>query len=177
MSEASTAIKRGSVRGDGMVFWQYHPDYPDGERWVSADVFEKKKASHRENKRRSYRSNPALFCAKEKSRRNAKCPIARRDYSLKSRFGIGVSEYADMFSAQGGVCAICSEPETMIRCGSAVPLSVDHCHETGAVRGLLCSKCNMAIGHLNDNPFLARAAADYLESAKSRAPISLTPPK
>jgi len=44
-----------------------------------------------------------------------------------------------------------------------LPLSVDHCHATGRIRGLLCAKCNQAIGLMKDNPIFLRRAADYVE--------------
>ncbi len=69
-----------------------------------------------------------------------------------------------MFVAQGGVCAICEQPETAQRSGRAKWLAVDHDHGTGAVRGLLCSNCNPMLGYAKDDPALLRAAASYLES-------------
>lgn len=62
-----------------------------------------------------------------------------------------------MEKAQGGVCKICRRPETQRK-----RLAVDHCHTTGAVRGLLCITCNAEIGHLLDDPEIIRRAADYV---------------
>jgi hypothetical protein len=59
---------------------------------------------------------------------------------------------------QGGVCAICEQP-----CRTGKRLAVDHDHQTGHVRGLLCRTCNSGIGLLNDDPDLLRKAADYIE--------------
>lgn len=61
-----------------------------------------------------------------------------------------------MLEAQGGVCAICRRPS------DPAPLHVDHDHRTGAIRGLLCSPCNTAIGLLGDDPDRMMAAAAYL---------------
>ena len=77
---------------------------------------------------------------------------------LMSRFGLTVDAYDAMVNVQGGVCAICRE-----QCASGMRLSVDHDHMTGEVRGLLCKICNVAIGHLKDDPELLRRAAEYLE--------------
>lgn len=63
-----------------------------------------------------------------------------------------------MVTAQGGVCAICEQPEPKKR------LAVDHDHTTGAVRALLCSKCNVALGLMSDDPARLRVAAHYLET-------------
>lgn len=70
------------------------------------------------------------------------------------RYGITKEEYDRMYEMQDGDCLICGERE-----GTCV----DHNHETGEVRGLLCSQCNTAIGQLKDNPDIMRAAADYVE--------------
>ncbi len=80
-----------------------------------------------------------------------------------NRFGITVEEYDDMLEAQGGVCVICRCPEKHKRNGKVIRLAVDHDEETGAVRALLCSWCNTAIGGLRHDPELCRAAAQYLE--------------
>jgi len=69
-----------------------------------------------------------------------------------------------MWDAQGGVCAVCRLPETqMSRNGVVKSLSVDHNHDTGDVRALLCQTCNTGIGNLKDNPELMRRAAEYIE--------------
>lgn len=74
--------------------------------------------------------------------------------------GITVDQYDDMLSAQGGRCAICGTDDP----GRGHPsFCVDHDHVSGAVRGLLCYGCNIALGHFADDPTRLRAAADYLE--------------
>jgi hypothetical protein len=77
-------------------------------------------------------------------------------------------DYTAVLAEQGGVCAICKKPETNRSNGpNPKRLSVDHCHETGKARGLLCNNCNRAIGLLGDAPDLLRAAAEYLERVVS----------
>lgn len=66
-----------------------------------------------------------------------------------------------MLAAQGGVCAICGETNA-----SGRDLSVDHDHETGEIRQLLCSNCNTGIGLLKDNPELLIKASAYLMKHK-----------
>ncbi len=93
-------------------------------------------------------------------------PGYRRNLFLKRRYGISLDEYKMMLLSQGGMCAICRNPETTVhKSGTPHTLNVDHCHETGRVRGLLCSLCNTAIGKMHDDPSRLRAAAMYLESA------------
>lgn len=63
-----------------------------------------------------------------------------------------------------GVCAICGKPETHGNGKSSIKLlAVDHCHTTGKIRGLLCHKCNLGIGHLDDSIDRLEAAINYLE--------------
>ncbi|MFI9235766.1 endonuclease VII domain-containing protein [Streptomyces sp. NPDC053079] len=91
--------------------------------------------------------------------------LRRQRWNLQNTYGITLDKYNAMLSSQGGVCAICEqdEPNTHGRTGRKFSLSVDHCHDTGRVRGLLCQKCNRAVGLLNDNVDLLRKAIDYLE--------------
>lgn len=85
----------------------------------------------------------------------------QRDNTLKSKYGITIDDYERMFESQNGVCLICGKPPT----GNTTTkmLAVDHCHKTGLVRGLLCHKHNSAIGLLDDDIELVRAALRYLE--------------
>lgn len=88
----------------------------------------------------------------------------RLDSHLRRTFGIGVSDYLDMLEAQGGFCASCGEPPHPPEGkGRHTRLDVDHCHETGKVRGLLCNRCNRMAGMAHDHPAVLRQLADYLE--------------
>lgn len=89
----------------------------------------------------------------------------QRKRNLRVLYGITSDDYADMLDAQGGTCAICKqqEPGAHGRTGKQFSLSVDHCHQTGRVRGLLCQRCNRAVGLLGDDPALLRNAIEYLE--------------
>lgn len=82
--------------------------------------------------------------------------------NLKSKYGLSPDDYDLILAAQGGRCSICRKPPREQR------LHVDHDHETGEIRGLLCSCCNTAIGQLQDDPDIAQAAADYLYAIKTR---------
>lgn len=90
----------------------------------------------------------------------------RNRASNLSRYGLTVEEHDAMLAAQGGVCAICGNPPNPDGVGPASRLHVDHDHETGEVRSLLCNECNRGIGFLKDSPALLRAAADYLQAHK-----------
>ena len=71
-------------------------------------------------------------------------PDRSADHSIKQNYGLPIGSYDKMLAEQGGLCAICRTDKPG---GSGKRFSVDHCHDTGNVRGLLCSKCNIAIAH------------------------------
>lgn len=86
---------------------------------------------------------------------------AHKGYALKSNYGISYECYDNMLISQGFACAICQKSETTVIRGQKIGLSVDHCHETGEVRGLLCRKCNQGIGIFEHDADWLRAAALY----------------
>lgn len=139
------------------------------KRWVRANPEKRREykkteyARHRDtvrarNKRwyERHRGSEA-FLAKRKARSNT--PEVR-DTRFRREYGISLAEVEAMAEAQGGVCAICKEPERLGEKG----LCVDHCHQTGRVRGMLCHKCNRALGLFNDTIAYLNAAATYLKA-------------
>jgi hypothetical protein len=102
--------------------------------------------------------------AKNRDRRNAyrranPAPSNRGDarygYHLQARYGLTLDDYADMAEAQDHRCAICGE-------AGVRRLAVDHSHSTQKVRGLLCDKCNLALGLFRDSPRIMKRAIDYV---------------
>jgi hypothetical protein len=85
----------------------------------------------------------------------------KRNKEYRRLYGITLADYDEMFAAQDGVCATCGSPDPGVKHDH---LHVDHCHETGRVRGLLCRRCNSVIGYVHDNPDTLRRMADYLEA-------------
>lgn len=83
---------------------------------------------------------------------------ARRSY-IKRTYGISLEDYEDLIIAQNSVCAICEKDLSSL---SGRELHIDHCHDSGKIRGILCSHCNVGIGNLNDDIDLLYAAIDYL---------------
>lgn len=71
------------------------------------------------------------------------------------------------FDAHNGLCDVCAQPD-----GTYKRLAIDHCHHTGAFRGLLCGRCNKAIGLMSDEPERLRRAAGYLEAAHAQPILS-----
>lgn len=87
-----------------------------------------------------------------------------RNRMLLKLYGITLEQFNEMGQKQGWRCLICAEYKKGK--GPVGCLHVDHCHETGKVRGLLCSDCNRAIGQLCDNPMIIESAAAYLWTHK-----------
>lgn len=96
--------------------------------------------------------------ARERYRNSEVVRLAANASRFKRVYGITIDQYIEMRDSQQNVCFICHEPQTLNRA-----LSVDHNHDTGEVRALLCDNCNRAIGLIQDDPDRARAIADYLE--------------
>lgn len=85
----------------------------------------------------------------------------------KDKYGIDEVTYQKMLAEQDGKCAICRQTETLKGNGTDVNrLAVDHDHRTGAIRQLLCGKCNGGLGFFRDDPALLKAALSYLEKHK-----------
>lgn len=83
---------------------------------------------------------------------------ARFKYVLRYKYGITPEEYQELDTLQNSRCALCGSP------GKAYSrLYVDHCHQTGKVRGLLCNTCNAGLGQFNDNIELVEKALNYLK--------------
>jgi hypothetical protein len=81
-----------------------------------------------------------------------------KDRSLKKDFGIDLNEYNKLFEKQNGCCAICGKHQSEFK----LALSVDHNHETGKVRELLCHHCNHLLGNAMENLEILQRSIDYL---------------
>jgi len=89
---------------------------------------------------------------------------------LRFLYRLDPVEYERLRTLQNGLCAICGKPPT----AKKKFLSVDHDHETGLVRGLLCFNCNLALGHFQDDLTLVEKAANYLRrSAQENGNVEL----
>jgi len=92
-------------------------------------------------------------CKAYRARNHGRLKESRRSRGLVNKYGITQLEYDDMLIAQNGVCGICMGK-------SDKQLAVDHDHKTGRIRGLLCHKCNMSLGVLEDK---LEMVVDYLK--------------
>lgn len=84
---------------------------------------------------------------------------------LKRIYGISIDQWNQLFIKQNGCCAICTRHQSEFK----KKLFVDHDHQTGEVRGLLCHKCNVAIGLLQDDMEIINKASTYLNRSKIKA--------
>lgn len=101
-------------------------------------------------------------CAKAR-RREKYVPDSMRSYDLRTTYGITVEDWQAMFEAQEGRCGICGRHEDEVLWAEGRRgLVVDHCHDTGRVRGLLCNGCNRGIGYLGDSQAVLQAAVAWL---------------
>jgi hypothetical protein len=75
---------------------------------------------------------------------------------MKVKYGLSEEQYLNLLSAQGNRCAICNCSFQEKR------VCIDHCHETGIVRGLLCANCNTGLGHFKDDTQSLQSAIEYL---------------
>ena len=87
-----------------------------------------------------------------------------RSYYLKSKYGITLEWYNEKLKSQNHKCAICGQDEVDV---FKQTLYVDHCHNTGKVRGLLCHPCNAALGLLKENEEILKNAQIYLREYNS----------
>lgn len=91
-----------------------------------------------------------------------------RAWQLKRKYNISPDDVFRLYKKQDGRCAICKIRGDVRELGfvKKKPLCVDHDHDTGAVRGLLCGPCNLGIGKLADDPVIIANAVKYLKKHK-----------
>jgi hypothetical protein len=91
-----------------------------------------------------------------------------RDTHLRRKYGITAADYDSILAEQDGGCALCGvKPEDLVAGRYRTHLHVDHCHETGRVRGLLCPEHNLLLGRFGDSPEMFRRVIEYLEAGPS----------
>lgn len=83
--------------------------------------------------------------------------VRLKNKELTQKYNITLNEWTELLEKQGSRCAICNTENLTGK------WHTDHHHGSGRVRGILCSRCNLALGLLKDNPTVLRAAADYVE--------------
>lgn len=107
----------------------------------------------RQIKKEAYRRDPSKKKNKVAAWRKAN-PDKLAESQLLYKYGISLAEYKSIKEKQNGCCAICNTRDRK--------LVVDHSHKTGQIRGLLCTSCNLMLGHSKDQPERLVKAANYL---------------
>ena len=115
-----------------------------------------------EKRRQYYEANKAQWARHQQKRKNGP--------RQKSLYGLEPERFLAMVEAQRGLCALCE------RAPGRKGLGVDHCHDTGQVRALLCARCNLGLGSLRDSADLCRRAARYLDYYHSLQASSTSAP-
>ncbi len=112
---------------------------------------------------RTYRTNRSSAYHQERREKgltqkheNHKSTDFRYDQVLRKKFGIGFHQFNVLFEQQNGCCYICRKPDTFRT------LAVDHNHKTGNVRRLLCTRCNLVLGQVNDSSEILQSMINYL---------------
>lgn len=122
------------------------------------------RSCHNSMQREKYKKDPSQKIKRQirAARRKNRDPLVQRKAELKRLYGITFDDYVNLYKKQNGVCAICLQ-----ECKTRKSLSVDHDHETMVVRGLLCNRCNRAIGMLDEDPDILERAKEYIIKGKN----------
>jgi peptide methionine sulfoxide reductase MsrB len=115
--------------------------------------YHRNKEKMQEKAREKYAKNKDVMLAKTKAYYKEN-PHKKKELALQYKYGISLEDWQRMFDSQNGCCAICDKRTD--------DLVVDHNHESGEVRGLLCRKCNSALGFVFENEKILERMKDYL---------------
>lgn len=129
-----------------------------GEYFLYRDGRRSCKPCARAQRKRWRKNNPdkqRMMQLRWQSTAKDKLMSASHRWKLKHLYGMTEDQYTAMFVAQNGKCLICLKSSTR-------KLTVDHCHATGKIRGLLCNGCNRSLGWMQDSPINMDRAAKYL---------------
>jgi len=144
---------------DGYMQKYYSEKKSKWQKRQRSREFKDKKNTNRKNRY----ANDAEFREKKKAEvreYNARKPHIKQAQRL-SMYGLTINDHSDLVKKQDGKCAICGlQPSNENKYNQ---FYIDHNHTTGKIRGLLCNKCNFAIGHFNDSIDILKNAIKYLE--------------
>lgn len=161
----------GVLAPEWLDFWQFVKDIGDrpGKNFVLIRLDEKpygpKNFKWQETLRREPGETKKTWYARKWQSRRKAFPNYEDDRALRRKYGMTLPEYEKMLFSQNGVCFICKEEEKAFdaRTNGIKRLSVDHCHNTGKNRKLLCSYCNHALGNVKDSIEILTSMIDYLK--------------
>ena len=114
-----------------------------------------------------------IDCQKEKQKNSwgSRSPKKRLEQHLKYKYGVTHAEFSQQWDEQGGCCAICRDelPDLMTYENRRRGYAIDHNHDTGEFRGILCLKCNSLLGMAKDSTDVLKKAIEYLDAKGSYA--------
>lgn len=116
---------------------------------------------NREHKKKYYKNNKEKVSKSIKEWKNNNKEVIKqtnKEFNLRVNYGLTIEDYNNIFNSQNGCCAICNRHQMNFKKN----LAVDHDHNTGEVRGLLCHNCNTGLGQFKDNIELMKSGIDYL---------------
>lgn len=125
----------------------------DRRREWSREYFKKRRATDPAFKARQAESRKRY---RERLKASGVMQARKLEEHRRYTYGVKAEDYEKMLSRQNGCCAVCGDK-------SNKPLVIDHCHTSGAVRGLLCGNCNTGIGMFRDDAALLQKAISYLD--------------
>lgn len=161
------AFPRARNRPDGL-----YPSCRDCKNALNRAWRERNRDSENQRQRDRWKYLPAEEKERFKARMRERYVSLAEEYNLASRYGhlrreygLTPQQYDELLEQQTGVCAVCECPETKLDHRTKRPrqLAVDHCHETGQIRGLLCQDCNQALGKLGESVERVKRLLHYLE--------------
>lgn len=115
---------------------------------------------------RKWRESSPNYLKQWKARNKKRTKVMKRKEYLKSKYGISLEQYEDMRVAQQYRCYVCDKHEDEIPNPGPTALNVDHCHDTGVIRKLLCMSCNIALGKVNDDVEILQRCIEYIKEHK-----------
>lgn len=121
--------------------------------------------------KRAYANARARKCFHSNAEYRERSRALNKETVLRLKFGMSLKDYQNMLDLQGGACAICKGHSGK----KGHRYHVDHCHSTGKVRGLLCSRCNLLLGKAKDDVGILIAAVNYLENPDPRIQFQVMP--
>lgn len=154
---AEFSVKSRKDRNGGKPF--LYSACTECERAERKRSYYKNRDSVLERSKQAYAENPQKFIEKSaRTRDKEKAKEYGRAYNLQKLYDLTVEQYNEMLESQNRLCAICHS-----ECTSGRRLAVDHSHDTGLVRGLLCGRCNTMLGRVEENVEILKNMVRYLE--------------
>lgn len=115
----------------------------------------------------SHKKENAEYARKWRKENKDRHKQNKRRFYLKDKYNITLDVYDEMRNLQDYKCYICGKHENDITNAGPTALNVDHCHDTGVVRKLLCMSCNIALGKVNDDVEILQRCIDYIKEHKN----------